>query len=126
MVAYFRKQRKTIIVAIVIIVLILFSGNKGYGLYKNLIRQNLSKMDSLTELSQHKQDSLNTIIINGIATSQLLSKKINELSKNNKYLYRKLKNREKDLLLIDTSFISNSKYIAERENRQSKKDSTIK
>lgn len=123
---YFRKHRKTIIATIVIIVLILFSGNKGYGLYKNLIRQNLSKIDSLTELNQHKQDSLNTIIINGIATSQLLSKKINELSKNNKYLYRKLKNREKDLLLIDTSFISNSKYIAERENRQSKKDSTIK
>lgn len=125
-ISYFKKHRKTILAVIVIIVLILFSGNKGYGLYKNLIRQNLSKIDSLTELNQHKQDSLKIVIANNEIISDAKDQQIDILNKSNIYLYRKIKNREKDLLIIDTNFITNARYISKRANRQYKENDTIK
>lgn len=125
-ISYFKKHRKTILAVIVIIVLILFSGNKGYGLYKNLIRQNLSKIDSLTELNQHKQDSLKIVIANNEIISDAKDQQIDILNKSNIYLYRKIKNREKDLLIIDTNFITNARYISKRSNRQYKENDTIK
>jgi len=120
----YRKHAKTIIVTFLIIVLLAFSTNKGYNLYKGLLTANRNIKDSLIEDSRRKQDSLLLVIENGILISETLTQKINNLNKSNRYLYRKLKKREKDLLIIDTSFIVNAKRITKRSYRHRKENDT--
>ena len=118
------KSNWKLILAVIIIAFLLFSGNKGYKLYSNLIRQNQSTKDSLIEISQLKQDSLLQVIDNGILLSETLAQKINELSNSNRYLYQKIKQREKDLHIMDTSFMVNAKRITKRSNRHRKENDT--
>ncbi len=120
---YLKKYWKLGLV-LIIACFLLFSGSKGYKMYKSLLRQNQSTQDSLIELSQKKQDSLLIIIDDGLLLSQTLTIKIDELNKSNRYLYRKLKLNEKALLTSDTSFINNAKRISKRGNRHRKENDT--
>ena len=120
---YFKKYWKAVLV-VVVVVFFLLPANEGYNLYKRLLRQNKATKDSLIELSQIKQDSLLNIIENGQILSKILETKINDLNKSNRYLYRKLKQREKDLTIIDTSFIINANRISNRSYRHRKENDT--
>ena len=122
---YIKKYWKIALI-LIIACFLLFSGNKGFNLYKKLLRQNQSTKDSLIELSKYKQDSLLLLIDNGLLLSETLTQKIDELNKSNRYLYRKIKQNEKDLLIVDTSFINNAKRITKRSNRHRKENDTIK
>lgn len=120
---HIKKYWKLGIILLILIVFLL-SGNKGYKMYKDLLRSNQATKDSLIELSQYKQDSLNTIIQDNLIISDSKTQKIDELNKSNKYLYRKLKQNEKALHFIDTSFINNAKRISKRGNRHRKENDT--
>jgi len=115
-----KKKNKNIAIGVVVIVflaLLSFSGSKYYNYSQSLLNDAIRRIDSITELSQQRQDSLVDVLVYSEQRVYDLEYRWKQAEKRNNYLYAKLKEREKDLYNNDTSFINNASRISNGINR---------
>jgi len=115
-----KKKNKNIAIGVAIIVflaLLSFSGSKYYNYNQSLLNDAIRRIDSITELSQQRQDSLVDVLVYSEQRVYDLEYRWKQAEKRNNYLYAKLKEREKDLYNNDTSFINNASRISNGVNR---------
>jgi len=116
------KKYKNIIIGFLVALIIgflIFKGNAYKNSYKTLL-------DDLQEQSDKKIDSLFLIIKNSDKKILELNQSISEKRAQNNYLQSKLNQREKDLYIRDTVFISNANRSAKYINRYYKKNDSIR
>ncbi len=123
------KKTKYIVIGVAIIVilgLLSFSGIKYRNYNKSLLNDAIRKSDSLIELSKKRTDSLLLLVSDSQQRADEYETLWNEAERRNKYLYGKIKKREKTLDVVDTSFVGNANYSANRINRHGTKNDTIR
>ena len=119
------KTIAILITVVAILALLAFKGNSYYKSNKTLLNRLIQQKDSISEASRIRVDSLmNDLWDSDLRIDELQTELFNKQRQNN-YLYSKLKQREKDLYIRDTVFISNANRSAEYINRYNQKnDST--
>ena len=123
---FYKRYLTHIIVGAVVLLIILFSGNKGLNMYDNLIDRFNATQDSLMEDSIYKQDSLNKIIEQGKGNAIYWEDKWKSSEIKNWRLNEKIKKMEISLNVVDTVFISNAKRISRSSDRFYKTNDTIR
>jgi len=123
---FYKRYLTHIIVGAVVLLIILFSGNKGLNMYDNLIDRFNATQDSLMEDSVYKQDSLNKIIEQGKGNAIYWEDKWKSSEIKNWRLNEKIKKMEISLNVVDTVFISNAKRISRSSDRFYKTNDTIR
>jgi hypothetical protein len=123
---FYKRYLIQIIVGAVVLLIILFSGNKGLNMYDNLIDRFNATQDSLMENSVYKQDSLNKIIEQGKGNAIYWEDKWKSSEIKNWRLNEKIKKMEISLNVVDTVFISNAKRISRSSDRFYKTNDTIR
>ena len=113
-------------IILVVLALLAFSGNEYLKQNKSLLEAAQTALADEKEASLKREDSFKLIITDSDYRLSDLEYLLSEKQRQNNYLYSKLKQREKDLLVRDTVFISNAERIAEYTNRYYKKDDSIR
>ena len=120
------KTIAILITVVAILALLAFKGNSYYKSNKTLLNRLIQQKDSISEASRIRVDSLmNDLWDSDLRIDELQTELFNKQRQNN-YLYSKLKQREKDLYIRDTVFISNANRSAEYINRYNKKNDSIR
>lgn len=112
------KIWKLALIVFFILLILLFSGNKGFNWHKDLLKSLEKEKDSLIEISIKRQDSLLKIANNAEQKANSYRYQIEELNYQNTLLYDKLRKKERELRTsVDTSFRNNARRIADSVNR---------
>lgn len=125
---WFQKYKNIIIGVILALAVgfLMFKGNSYYKANKTLLETLKNEKDSILKDSRIRVDSLKNELSNSDDRLLNLENLLSEKQRQNNYLYGKLKQREKDLLVRDTSFINNAKRISEYTNRYYSKNDSIR
>jgi len=125
---WFQKYKNIIIGVILALAVgfLMFKGNSYYKANKTLLETLKNEKDSILKDSRIRVDSLKNELSNSDDRLLNLENLLSEKQRQNNYLYGKLKQREKDLLVRDTSFINNAKRISEYTNRYYFKNDSIR
>ena len=122
-------KRNNIVIGIILVIvlaLLLFKGNSYYKSHKSLLNRLILEKDSISEASRVREDSLMGELWESDLRLDELQTQLSDKQRQNNYLYSKLKQREKDLYIRDTVFISNANRSAKYINRYHKKNDSIR
>ena len=115
-----------IIVLVILLALLVFKGNSYYKSHKSLLNRLILENDSISDASRVREDSLMDELWESDLRLDELQTQLSDKQRQNNYLYSKLKQREKDLYIRDTVFISNANRSAKYINRYNKKNDSIR
>jgi peptidoglycan hydrolase CwlO-like protein len=127
--SWLQKNTKNIIIGVILAVAVsflVFKGNSYYKSYETLLETLKNEKDSILNDSRVRVDSLKSELSNSDDRLFNLENLLSEKQRQNNYLYDKLKQREKDLLVRDISFINNARRIAEYTNRYYSQNDTVR
>ena len=127
--SWLQKNTKNIIIGVILAVAVgflVFKGNSYYKSYETLLETLKNEKDSILNDSRIRVDSLKSELSNSDDRLFNLENLLSEKQRQNNYLYDKLKQREKDLLVRDISFINNARRIAEYTNRYYSQNDTVR
>ena len=126
-----KKQRKRLIFIFsgVILVILMsggFAGNHYRKAFKKQINKEISQKDSIISASKIKEDSLIQLSTIQIDYADQIREQNDQLQLRNNNLYYELKKRNKQVFIIDTSFVVNANRISNRVNRFQERKDTLR